>query len=368
MEYRCDHCKKNYSSYQSLWIHNKKFHTNIDIDVNKNVNTVNVCVNTNVNTVNIKHATKVKQYFCSKCDKVFNLRQGRYQHEKNCKVNKEENKDKEIKQLELELKKKEEENIKIREEFTNAIIEIKKEFVDLIKKNGNVSSENLKQINNKVQKVNNKYGTNNVNNGQIINNTYVKFGNLDYKKIFSDKEICKMMTTFQYKVLEEFIKKTHFNDNHPEYNNIFITNLRSNIAFIFDGKEFIATDKNDVLNELISDHTNEINLSLDIHRKKLNNYTIKKIEGMLKKLESEDKFVDENNNKSFNNYKVYKMNTIKTDIYNLSDRKKLELLQNMQLFEKTYELSEESECEEDTTDVNNTVSSKKKKKNIEITI
>ena len=26
MEYKCKICDKNYSSYQSLWIHNKKFH------------------------------------------------------------------------------------------------------------------------------------------------------------------------------------------------------------------------------------------------------------------------------------------------------------------------------------------------------
>ncbi len=27
MEYRCNICNKDYSSYQSLWIHNKKYHT-----------------------------------------------------------------------------------------------------------------------------------------------------------------------------------------------------------------------------------------------------------------------------------------------------------------------------------------------------
>ena len=27
MEYKCNICNKQYSSYQSLWIHNKKYHT-----------------------------------------------------------------------------------------------------------------------------------------------------------------------------------------------------------------------------------------------------------------------------------------------------------------------------------------------------
>ena len=142
------------------------------------------------------------------------------------------------------------------------------------------------------------------------------------------------MTNYKYKCLEEFIKKVHFNDKYPEYGNIFITNLRDNIAYIFDGKEFIACDKTDTIIELIDDHANEINLSLDNHKENLNDYTIKKIEDMLQKLESEDKFLDENNSKTYNNYKVYKINCIKKDIYNLSDRKKLELLQNINLFEK----------------------------------
>ena len=103
------------------------------------------------------------------------------------------------------------------------------------------------------------------------------------------------MNTFKYKCIEEFIKKVHFNDKHPEYGNIFITNLRDNIAYIFDGKEFIASDKTDTIYDLIDDHTNEINLSLDNHRAKLDAYTISKIEEMLNKLESEDKFIDENN-------------------------------------------------------------------------
>ena len=313
--FRCKLCNKNYSSYKSLWNHNKKFHNNI---VNQMSNVVKNTSN------NVKQSSNIiKQYHCSYCDKCFEIRQTRWAHEQKCKnIN---NKDKQIELLR-------EENELIREEFNNAIIEIKKEFIDLLK-NNNITSENLKQINNKVHNVNNKYVNCTVNNGQI-NNTYVKFGNLDYTKIFSEKEICSLMTNYKYKCLEEFIKKVHFNDKYPEYGNIFITNLRDNIAYIFDGKEFIASDKTDTIIELIDDHANEINLSLDNHKENLNDYTIKKIEDMLEKLESEDKFLDENNNKTYNNYKVYKINCIKKDIYNLSDRKKLELLQNINLFEK----------------------------------
>ncbi len=329
MEYKCIKCNKNYKTYQTLWKHNKNFHSTNVVQVNTNVNVVNVNVNENVNVVN------VKQYLCSKCNKPFKMRQGRYQHEKICKIIKED-KDMKIKELEIKLQQRE-------EEFKNAIIEIKKEFINLLK-NNKINSENLKQINNKVQCINNKYDNCNVNYGQI-NNTYVKFGNLDYTRIFSDKDLRKLMTTHKMKCLEELIKKTHFNDKYPEYGNIFITNLRDNIAYIFDGKEFIATNRTATLVDLVDNHTNEINLSLDNHRAKLDEYTITKIEEMLNKLESNDKFIDVNNNKTYGNYKVYKLNNITTDIYNLSDRKKLEVLQTMKLIEKSYDdelLSEDS--------------------------
>ena len=29
--YRCDKCNKEYSSYKSLWNHNKNFHSNINL-------------------------------------------------------------------------------------------------------------------------------------------------------------------------------------------------------------------------------------------------------------------------------------------------------------------------------------------------
>ncbi len=311
MEYKCNTCNKIYKTYQTLWKHNKTFHTNIIHTNLKTSDNLLKCSDKLLKTSdNDILYTNKKEYLCRKCNKQFLNIKTRWSHEQKCK----------------------EENTKIKEQFNNAIIEIKKEFIDLIK-NNNINPDNLKQINNKVQKVNNKYGTNNVNNGQIINNTYVKFGNLDYTKIFSEKEICKLMNTFKYKCIEEFIKKVHFNDKHPEYGNIFITNLRDNIAYIFDGNEFIASDKTDTIIDLIDDHANEINLTLDTHRAKLNDYTITKIEDMLQKLEREDKFIDENN-KSYSTYKVYKMNLVKKDIYNLSDRKKLELLQNMKLYEQ----------------------------------
>jgi uncharacterized Zn-finger protein len=45
MEYRCNKCNKKYSSYQSLWIHNKKYHTIVKT-ANDCIKTSNDCVKT----------------------------------------------------------------------------------------------------------------------------------------------------------------------------------------------------------------------------------------------------------------------------------------------------------------------------------
>jgi hypothetical protein len=107
--YSCDICNKNYSSYQSLWIHNKKFHS---IDVNTSVNTkeikyCNICnknyasrtslwnhnkkfhsinVNTNINT-NVNTSVNTKEIKCNNCSKIFKSRQAKSLHiKKYCKV------------------------------------------------------------------------------------------------------------------------------------------------------------------------------------------------------------------------------------------------------------------------------------------
>lgn len=72
MEYICNICNKNYSSYQSLWSHNKKFHSQ---------------VMTGANTNNLQLIVKQenKNTLCGFCKIELSNRQGRWRHEKKCK-------------------------------------------------------------------------------------------------------------------------------------------------------------------------------------------------------------------------------------------------------------------------------------------
>jgi len=253
------------------------------------------------------------------------MRQYKWKHEQTCKIknnNQETNKLKEI----------EEQN----KQLVETINELKLQVSMIIKEKGKIHHKTLQKINNQLNSSNNNnnINNNNINNGNIINNTFIKFGEIDYEKILNSKQI-KNILNKQYKCLEESIKLIHFNVDLPEYNNIFITNMKDDIAYVFDGSRFISVRKNEMLNELIDTHVNEINLSLEKNKNTLNDKYVTRLEKFLDMLNDDDtKFTDENNNRTYNSYKAYKINSIKLLIYNESDKKKLEVLNTIKLEEK----------------------------------
>ena len=116
--------------------------------------------------------------------------------------------------------------------------------------------------------------------------------------------------------------------------------------YIFNGAKFIMVKKNEVLNELIDIHKNEINLSLERNINKLNESYVTKIEDFLNKINQENvKFTDENNNITYLSYKAYKMDAIKLLIYNNSDKKKLKMLNKIELHEKVLDLESDTETD-----------------------
>ena len=72
-KYYCDICSKNYASYQSLWIHNKNFHSisnNNDKNLHQNSNKVSldsnkISLDFNKNLINKKDFDKLQCYYCS---------------------------------------------------------------------------------------------------------------------------------------------------------------------------------------------------------------------------------------------------------------------------------------------------------------
>ena len=302
--FRCNICNKNYSSQSSLCNHNKKFHNNIVSPVFSNVSTIV----SNVSNSNNK---------CKFCLKIFNHRSSKSRHEKYCNQNNNNKLEKEI----IEIKK---ENI-----------DIKNILKELIEKNCKLHPKTLQKINKQLINNNTNNTTNNgtINNGPVINNTYVKFGNEQLANFLTRKDMLNIINK-QCLCIEESIKTVHFNKSLPEYNNIFITNMKDTIAYIFDGSRFILTSKDEVINNLYNNHLENIEQFLDEAEIPENKYT--KITKFLDVLNDDDKsFIDgANNNKKYPNYKAYKLIAIKNLIYNESDNKILKKLNNMDLYEK----------------------------------
>jgi len=295
----CNYCNKTYSSYKSLWNHNKKFHkssvTPMSTQCQPNVNPMSThcqpCVN--------------PKYKCIKCNIIFTTRQSKSRHLlKSCNN-----------------KLKEEYNVSNKLQEENSII--KKENQELHKKMNELLK--LCKIHPKtLQKINKQLiNTGTINN--TINNTnntinIVKFGSEDLNKVFSQSEILKVLNR-KMQSLEESIKTIHFNDSRPEFKNIYITNLKDQYAYIYDGNKFIAVLKSDILEELVDNHFENIELSVDEYKEKLQPKTIDVLDKFIDKMNNDDEFVDNEHKKTYPNFKSYNINKIKLMIYNNTDKK-----------------------------------------------
>jgi hypothetical protein len=281
----CKICNKQYKNKSGIWKHNNKYHENKD---NTFHNTFRDIHNTLHNTLNDK---KENSYNCRNCNKQFNKYQNRWKHEKICKIKN--NYEHDFNELKKE----------------NA--EIKNILMELLR-SSKIHPKKLERINKNLVT-----GNNNSNNNNTINNIQiVKFGSEDIKNILSDKEIKKILNS-KYQALEESIKQVHFNDDRPEYRNIYITNLRDDIAYVYNGNKFEAVQKHSVISELIDQHMNNIEVSLEDYKDKLPEKTAYILDKLLEKLQDEEtKTTDENNNKEYKNYRSYKINEIKLMIYN----------------------------------------------------
>ena len=289
--YRCDNCDKNYKDKTGLWYHNNKYHKqpcHQDVTKCNKISTDNDQYVTKCNKISTDNH-KINIYECKYCKKNLFNRQSRWRHEQKC-INSNNN---EI----IELKKE------------NA--EIKSMLAELLK-SSKIHPKTLQKINKNLINGNN----NTLNSGTVNNIQIVKFGSEDIKSILSTKEI-KNILNCRYKAIEESIKKVHFNDDRPEYRNIYITNLRDNIAYVYNGNKFEAVQKHSIINQLIDQHMNNIEVSFEDYKDKLPERTIEILDKLIEKLQDEHtSMIDEENNKEFKNYRMFKINEVKLMIYN----------------------------------------------------
>jgi len=229
MEYNCKICNKNYVSYKSLWNNNKKFHKK---DVTTNVTDVTKNVTKNV--------TKCNKFVCNNCNKILNNRQSKWRHEKKCDIVPAKIQDIEV---DDKLEKIEKENLEMKAEMTK--------LKDLLQKALKIHPKTLQKINNQL---------NNTNNGTINNNTVIiQLGKEDLTKMLTMDEKISILNR-QAMGINDLVKLVHTSGKYQKCMNVYITNLQNTIGYMYDEKHnnFIAVNKNELLNDLVDSRMYDI--------------------------------------------------------------------------------------------------------------
>ena len=308
-EYSCNDCNKLYSSYQSYWNHNKKFHT-------KNVQLCSINVQ-NCST-NVQLCSN-KSLICNFCNKIFNSRSTKSMHQKKCKNNSN-IKDDKLKEKEMELLIcKEKKQILKKEEV---ILKLKLK----LEKSDDADNITLKQLNKKLLERHNliKNLNNNSNNNSTINsnNNNVINNNIVYQLVgFTKEEVTDILTmkekkqiiNAKFNCLEKLIETIHLK-------NIIITNMNNNYIYKYDDEkgQFILSTKSSTLNSLMDCRITDIEIIYNelVENNKLDDKPKELVEKFINKINNDDiKFTDIDN-KDYDSYRHYKINEVKMILYN----------------------------------------------------
>ena len=197
---------------------------------------------------------------CSKCSKHFCNKSSKTRHETKSKCN--------STQQELKYKLLEEKIINMEAKMKSTTI-------------------NNQTINNQT---NNNQTNNNQTNNQTINitnNTFVinNYGDENTEYITDAKKIHNIKQLGH--CIPEYILMKHFDKEHPENHNVYISNVNNAYAYKFKGNNWNMIKKRDLLLEIITDIEFDIaNNVQDLHSK-LDHKTIYKIKEYLKTLVGE---------------------------------------------------------------------------------
>ena len=171
-----------------------------------------------------QHLLAPKKNMCQFCEKTFTRKTGLTKHLKCCKQKKifEEEKHEKMTEKDNEIK-----------ELKNIVEKL------LVENKGNTNITN--------NTTNNNNTTNHMTNNIININNY---GDEDTKYITSDY-ILELLKKKPAKAIPELIKYTHFNKEHPENQNIKITNKKEPYIKVRKNDKWELQDKDETINDLI---------------------------------------------------------------------------------------------------------------------
>ena len=218
--FRCEHC-----NYQTKRTQDYRRH----LGTNKHID--NVCklkINNN----------KFETHICQYCNKSFKYSQGLSKHIKySCTKSKDEDLQELVRLL----------NLQRQEEIDSMKGELQAQN-RLFHKKITKLSRKLKINVNHIENMNNHTFNKHINLLNYDNTCYKFLTETDYVRSIKDCNYC----------VKSFIEKVHFNDDHPENMNIFISSIKSNYIMVYRDQKWNVVDRKKHINDMYED--NEVQL------------------------------------------------------------------------------------------------------------
>lgn len=286
--YVCNFCNKTYKSYQSRWIHIRKYHITNDSE----------------NTEETENIQK-KNYNCRYCNKNYINPKSRWSHEQKCKY-----------EIKDKLK------LKILEQETE-ILKLKLKLEKSTKKD----TLTLKQLNKRLLARANLIKNSNINSNNQINNItnniqLVGFGKEDFIDLLTYKEK-KLILNSKYSSLEKLIEIIHCG-KYSQFKNIIITNMKDNYMYKYDESscQFVLSNKSEVMSTLIDHRMMDLEVIYNelLEKNKLDEQTKNCIEKFINDIYNSNNKIVNYNGQEYETYKHYKINEIKVLLYNNQDK------------------------------------------------
>ena len=280
----CLICHKYYSSYNSLWNHTKKYHTDKKNTENESIQKLpnsSSFVSKSYPKVILESDKIMKALTCDYCNKVFSFASGKNKHKKICKVKKEKEEKLLLIEKEIELEKLKNDNFKI-----------------------SYNKKSIKNINN---------GTINNNYNIIINFNSEENIELANKLLKKEEKITILQQPY-YEMIPKLIELLYCGD-YQEMKNIKIKNLKDKFALIYNDGIFESVTKEYALTKLLNNcYNNVIDISTNF---KISEKKYKKFENIME--DDENVIVGD---EKYKNAKTYNKDKILLLLYN-DDKKNI---------------------------------------------
>jgi hypothetical protein len=176
-----------------------------------------------------------------------------------------------------------------KEDLLQKLVKEMSEMKEIIKQNNEkinkLETENSKYAQKISGQQNNIINTqNNIdkqqNNIQINNSIkLLAFGKEDMSHLAD--EVYKKILNKGFKSVPTFVHYLHFNKDKPQNHNVYISNMQTNYALVYDGEDWKLKERDEILQQLIDEKTEILSLKFDEILNKLDEPTIRKFRRFL---------------------------------------------------------------------------------------